>query len=213
MVRGKSGFHPIPPGYGLPWGTHEEQEIPHSLVFEAQFALAKEQMKTQTPPSECRRWPGQGRRQAKEGDSDQHEQPVCERTVCPASEARQDEGTAALRLPALDEKVALQNHRPVGRIRVVLFRRRRSRIHLKYVRAMPRCYGIRELISEMTPNLPRLWRTTVRATTRAFDGWQGYLQRSDEFIRFCCHLHIWEMLTARGGAGETRVVWHWPTIR
>ena len=38
-------------------------------------------------------------------------------------------------------------------------------------------------------------------------GSEGYLQRSDDFIRFCCHLHIAEMLTARGGGGETRVVW------
>ena len=44
-------------------------------------------------------------------------------------------------------------------------------------------------------------------------GWQSYLQRSDDFIRFCCHMHISEMLSARGGAGETRVVWRWPTIR
>ena len=44
-------------------------------------------------------------------------------------------------------------------------------------------------------------------------GWQSYLQRSDDFIRFCCHLHIAEMLTARGGAGETRVVWRWPERR
>jgi hypothetical protein len=46
-----------------------------------------------------------------------------------------------------------------------------------------------------------------------FGGWQGYLQRSDDFIRFCCHLHISEMLSARGGATETRVVWRWPRIR
>ena len=46
-----------------------------------------------------------------------------------------------------------------------------------------------------------------------FGGWQAYLQRSDDFIRFCCHLHISEMLSARGGAGETRVVWRWPASR
>jgi hypothetical protein len=44
-------------------------------------------------------------------------------------------------------------------------------------------------------------------------GWQAYLQRSDDFIRFCCRLHLHEMLSARGGAGETRVVWRWPTDR
>ena len=46
-----------------------------------------------------------------------------------------------------------------------------------------------------------------------FGGWQGYLQRSDDFVRFCCHLHITEMLAERGGEGETRVVWRWPIGR
>ena len=46
-----------------------------------------------------------------------------------------------------------------------------------------------------------------------FGGWQGYLQRSGDFVRFCCRMHVSEMLSARGGAGETRVVWRWPTIR
>ena len=45
-------FHPIPPGYGLPWGTPEERHIPAPLVFEAEMALAKAQLKTQTPPYE-----------------------------------------------------------------------------------------------------------------------------------------------------------------
>ena len=42
---------------------------------------------------------------------------------------------------------------------------------------------------------------------------QSYLQRSDDFIRFCCHLHIHEMLSARGGADETRVRWEWSDCR
>jgi hypothetical protein len=41
------------------------------------------------------------------------------------------------------------------------------------------------------------------------DGWKGTLQRSDEFIRFCCYKSIAEMLTARGGGGESRVVYRW----
>ena len=43
-------FHPIPAGYGLPWGTAGEKDIPGPLVFQAELALAKEQLKTQTPP-------------------------------------------------------------------------------------------------------------------------------------------------------------------
>jgi len=46
-----------------------------------------------------------------------------------------------------------------------------------------------------------------------FGGWQSYLQRSEDFIDFCAHMHIWEMLTARGGAGKTRVVWRRQTVR
>ena len=46
-----------------------------------------------------------------------------------------------------------------------------------------------------------------------FGGWQSYLQRSDDFVRFCCHMHIAEMLSARGGASQTRVVWRWPRDR
>src|SRR5256885_1406212 len=42
-------FHPVPAGYGLPWGTAEEEYIPSPLVHEAEFSLAKEQLKTQTP--------------------------------------------------------------------------------------------------------------------------------------------------------------------
>ena len=32
-----------------------------------------------------------------------------------------------------------------------------------------------------------------------FGGWQNYLQRSDDFIRFCCHMHI-----ARDALGTRR---------
>src|SRR5262249_29496436 len=42
-------FHPIPAGYGLPWGTGAEKDIPGPVAFQAEFALAKEQLKTQTP--------------------------------------------------------------------------------------------------------------------------------------------------------------------
>lgn len=44
-----TGFHEIPPGYGLPWGTPQEEYIPAPLVFESEFALAKAQLATQTP--------------------------------------------------------------------------------------------------------------------------------------------------------------------
>jgi hypothetical protein len=36
--------------------------------------------------------------------------------------------------------------------------------------------------------------------------WRGYLQRSDDFIRFVCHRAIVEMLTLHGGEGKRRIV-------
>jgi hypothetical protein len=46
-----------------------------------------------------------------------------------------------------------------------------------------------------------------------FGGWKSYLSRSDDFVRFCCHMHICEMLSARGGSRKTQVVWRWPESR
>jgi hypothetical protein len=46
-----------------------------------------------------------------------------------------------------------------------------------------------------------------------FGGWRSYLSRSDDFTRFCCHMHISEMLSARGGSRKTEVVWRWPESR
>ncbi len=46
-----------------------------------------------------------------------------------------------------------------------------------------------------------------------FGGWQSYLQRSEDFLRFCCHMHISEMLSARGGSHKTRLVLRWPESR
>ncbi len=45
------GFHPIPAGYGLPWGTEQEKDIPRRIAREAEFELARSQLATQTPLS------------------------------------------------------------------------------------------------------------------------------------------------------------------
>ncbi len=42
-------FHPMPSGYGLPWGRAEEEYIPETLVDASEFELAKAQLATQTP--------------------------------------------------------------------------------------------------------------------------------------------------------------------
>jgi hypothetical protein len=52
------GFHPVPPGYGLPWGSTEEEYIPPALRLEAEMALARKQLATQTPDPNSATPPG-----------------------------------------------------------------------------------------------------------------------------------------------------------
>ncbi|MCU0879519.1 MAG: hypothetical protein MUF06_17205 [Pirellulaceae bacterium] len=55
-------YHPIPAGYGLPWGRAEEEYIPSTLVQQAEFELARAQLKTQTPEIPTEREDFAGRR-------------------------------------------------------------------------------------------------------------------------------------------------------
>ena len=90
-------FHPIPAGYGLPWGRAEEEFIPSTLVQEAEFALAREQLKTQTPEAARRTCRG-GMIAADRRQSSQrigHAKPPAQR--CAASRS----ATPALAWPAL----------------------------------------------------------------------------------------------------------------
>lgn len=151
------GFHPIPPGYGLPWGTPEEKDIPASLVFETEFAMAKEQLKTATPVCAV--------------DSVDPAMPP----GLPGSQGSAPPTCWPSDAPVLRHTRTYNGHDE------------------QFTKALASYYDFRD--------------------DARFGGWQSYLQRSDDFIRFCCHLHLWEMLSARGGAGETRVVWRWPSVR
>ena len=203
------GFHPIPPGYGLPWGTPEEELIPPPLIFEARMALARAQMKTQEPF-----YPVPGPLPAPA-------QPP--RVLPPAEETAQAKGTE-IKLASHDEPAAPlasgttatggaglppdwpdpQGFTPVA----------------PSATRPPLCESNEPVMRHIkTYNGHDADVTTALETyyyfrdDARFGGWQSYLQRSDDYIRFCCHMHVAEMLTARGGAGETRVTWRWPVIR
>jgi hypothetical protein len=208
------GFHPIPPGYGLPWGTIEEQNIPGPLIFEAEFALAREQLKTQTPPMPTA-LPGatgpaeSGRRTkeppsrlaaAKKGEAVRAGEPV------PPKPEPIPPGTASNDSNGGGDPTYWPD--PRGFIPPPPGPRPPSWPTDAPVLRHTRIYNGND--TQFTASLESYY---VSRDEARFDGWQGYLQRSDDFLRFCCHMHIWEMLTARGGAGETRVVWRWPTIR
>ncbi len=49
------------------------------------------------------------------------------------------------------------------------------------------------------------WDFTSRDDRRLMS-WQSVLHNESEFIRFCCRMHIWQMLGARGGAGKAEIV-------
>ena len=216
-------FHPILPGYGLPWGTHEEDQIPGPLVFEAEFALAKAQLKTQTPPVEklpleipppqlnrpatgaeppaaqaapgnapAKEWPGPANGANGAVNPVQHIEPI------PGSPP----GAAPPGLPPnWPDPRGFIPAPPVAR--------------------PPTCWPSDEPVIRHTKTYNGNDGDFTEALSSyyyfrndaRFGGWQSYLQRSDDFIRFCCHMHIAETLTARGGAGETRVVWRWPIFR
>lgn len=195
-------FHPIPPGYGLPWGTPDEEYIPDSLVFEAEFALAREQLKTQTPQVP----PGQ-RGTAKPNNgvvraaANQRVSQLPEtEELPPGIEALPGEPVPELPGKWPDPRGFVP--RPPSPVRP------QYRPQHKPVITHTQLYHGDD--EQLTTRLEDycFFRDDAR-----LGGWKGYLLRSDDFIRFCCHLHIAETLAARGGSGKTRVVWRWPIGR
>lgn len=282
-----TGFHEIPPGYGLPWGTPEEEYIPAPLVFESEFALAKAQLATQTP--DCDRPPlslplppvqsappapapdglsepaplmdagnGAGKNdtqrkgdnsgggQPKGNDSNvkqpggalpsnsspnkqtAHENAQVNRALYeqPASEELPPGDSTAAGMPApanpafaasgvMTDSTGARGALPAD------WPDERGFIPPAPSPVRPQCCPHNGPImthtriyhgndSEFTEALASYYH--FRDDAR-FGGWQNYLQRSDDFIRFCCHMHICEMLSARGGGGETRVAWQWSDCR
>ncbi|RIK74146.1 MAG: hypothetical protein DCC68_23610 [Planctomycetota bacterium] len=207
-------FHPIPPGYGLPWGTPEEEEIPDSLVFEAEFALAREQLNTQTPVADQ---PGDEPREPAVAVPANHDQPASDasnaaapnnaKTTGDAATAPAGAKTAAIATAGADLPVDWPD--PRGFVpRPPSPTRPKGEPSTAPVMTHTKVYYGNN--AQFTAALQNYYHTRDEAR---FGGWQSYLQRSDDFIRFCCHLHIAEMLTARGGAGETRVVRRWSDDR
>ncbi len=226
-------FHPIPPGYGLPWGTPEEELIPASHIFEAEMALAKAQMKTQTPgydplPLDSRapapfREPelepnaaegGEGVPDASGRRPGGEIQLLAQSETSAATDPTATTGTtdAAEASGAIDaEATGIPDGWPDAR---------------GFIppppgpapppgepSAAPVLVHTRTYNGHDTWFTERLAKYYLMRDDARFGGWQTYLERSDDFIRFCCHLHVEDMLASRGGAGETRVVWRWPAIR
>ncbi|QDU94318.1 hypothetical protein [Lignipirellula cremea] len=251
-------FHPIPPGYGLPWGTPEEEYIPDTLVLEAEHALAREQLKTQTPPM-----PAARPRQASGGNGPSGANSPAGAGVLPAGDKfAGDQKTSPEKPPGDKSKIRLAAQMtpveeapgPNAAGSFPLPQEEAAPIadpygQMKAVGLPPLTGGSSELPIDwpdprgFVPPPPQAERpapnpqsepvirqlrqyngadANVTAALENYHrfrnearggGWQAYLQRKEDFIQFCCYLHITEMLAARGGTGETRVVWRWPLDR
>ncbi len=224
------GFHEIPAGYGLPWNTPEEEFIPDSLVYESQMALARAQLATQSPncdgPSHTLPAPPMGG--SKTGSTDpfdrddilqaqaEEELPAQDVAPLPAENNAADSDTNGASAPILvSESIGTTGMLPPNWPDQNCF----TPSLPQSVR--PECIPHHGPVMSHT----RIYRGTDPEVTEAlksyvyyrddarFGGWQSYLQRSDDFVRFCCHKHIAEMLAARGGSRKTRLVWRWPDSR
>lgn len=195
------GFHPIPAGYGLPWGSSEEEFIPSSLVQQAEFELARQQLATQTPPIPAEEQGGpevipSSRLLAQTGDGP----PTVAPPLVPAEPRMLAEHPANVPPEWPDPRGFIPP--PPSAARPT------PRPQFEPIISHVRVYHGND--SDLTQRLASYF--DFRDDAR-FGGWEGYLQRPDDFLRFCCHMHVTETLAARGGAGDSRVVWRWPISR
>jgi hypothetical protein len=207
-------FHPIPPGYGLPWGTPDEEFIPSSLVLEAEFALAREQLKTQTPeiPEQLDRNVRRASRIEPNralANADASSVPDTVPGQPPGGDGAQPAIANPESLAATGGDLPPDWPDPRGFLpRPPSPTRPPFNPQLEPIVSHTRLYDASdERFTERLENYAQ-FRDDAR-----YGDWQGYLARSGDFIRFCCHLHITETLAARGGVRETRVVWRWPIGR
>jgi hypothetical protein len=234
------GYHEIPAGYGLPWNTPEEEFIPDSLVYESQMALAREQMKVLAPDCESAATPlpappvDGGANPASDGVAPT-EAPAVDPAAAASNRKNSQRDRSVQRAQALEELPAGNAARGAGTSAPTATGATTGTTVTSeapwlgapcppatdVTAARPQC------ITNFGPVLAhtKLYTGDDADFTEAlegyaffrdderFGGWKTYLSRSDDFIRFCCHMHISEMLSARGGSRKTQVVWQWPESR
>ena len=227
------GYHEIPVGYGLPWNTPEEEFIPDSLVYESQMALARAQMATQAPDcdSSCQALPSPPQDPVDASEPvainpfESSQIPLAEQTEeLPAGNPTPSQAGSDVHSGnkiALDETIVTSQPTDVIGALPPYWPDESCFVPGAPQAIRPAC------IPHYGPVLKHtsIYHGTDPAVTQAlksyvyfrddarFGGWKSYLQRSDDFLRFCCHMHISEMLSSRGGSHKTRLVLRWPERR
>ncbi len=258
------GFHAIPAGYGLPWGTEAEDKIPARIAREAEFELARSQLKTQSPQSPPPPIQQPVRLQSHEQsprnelrDQISHVDPTDPwgPPTKPDSKIKQvqfQEDVAGQRISvpsigadAMPSEIptdipADQAMPGVEGEHYVLSDQQGAVVDGGFVTPLPAKWPQpTDLIPDAPQPVPPVMirqHEPVLSHTRLYRGddpyftarladyvetgddargmsWQGYIKRSEDFIRFCCHLHIVEMLEARGGQDPSDLILRWPVSR
>jgi hypothetical protein len=217
------GFHQIPAGYGLPWGTEHQEQIPKRIAREAEFELARSQLATQTPISGQPVMQTSGQLDLSKGvqinnglrpiageialtppavpDPFEHpfgDDPVVAGAVTQWGEVVEMEAPLPNEWPDSTDLIP----DPPSPVRPV------ASVNHKPVMSHTRLY--RGDDAYFTNRLADYVETGDDARP---GGWQGYLKRSDDFVHFCCHLHITEMLESRGGSEQSDLILRWPFSR
>jgi len=227
------GFHPIPAGYGLPWGTEHQKEIPRKITREAEFELARSQLATQTPVTIS---PPHGNGLVgHDAGADTNFEQLRLASGNNSSETSIPDATSVNGAEPAHTPAAVGNPGAVAH-------------------GGESAHGLANSIetalpsqwpdpTDLIPDPPSPFRPTAVVThepvlsqTRLYRGddpdftirlaryvetgddarpgsWQGYLKRSDDFVHFCCHLHIMEMLESRGGSDQSDLILRWPLSR
>ena len=260
------GFHTIPPGYGLPWGTKAEKNIPQEIRLEAERALAREQIATQTPavetlhygnatPKEIPR-PATMEREYFDPLADPLTDPLTDPLVDPLADPL-EEGESIPRPRTATRKSNPKKRVETNESTVKLASHQETLPALNETELGLEVFNSGDLSQNWSGELPPRWPdpqgfipsppksirpvassqsepiiTHMRSYngsdgdfTQAlsdyyyfrddgrFGGWEAYLQRSEDFIRFCCHQHMIETIAARGGQLKSRTVVRWPLDR
>lgn len=206
-------FHPVPVGYGLPWGTKAEKKIPQRIVTETELEVARAQLATQSPNIVV---PAPANRGMVE--------------VTAGSEGAVDTNDAAFQANIPLEPIELPIDECEAAIPSGLMAAELPANWPDPSQLVP------DAPNPLGPGAPNPQYGPVLSHTRIYrgddpdftekladyayamddgrlGGWQGYLIRSDDFIRFCCHLHITEMLEMRGGRDKSDLILRWPISR
>ena len=220
------GFHPIPAGYGLPWGTENEEQIPRRIAREAEFELARSQLATQTPLTDQGVAQTGGEIDISKGvQINNGLRPTPEEVALtppgasvaadPFNDPFGDDTVAAGLEDQWGDTVEMEAPLPEGwpdstdlipdppsPVRPV------ASVNHKPVMSHTRLYR-----GDDTYFTNRLADYVETGDDARPGGWQGYLKRSDDFVHFCCHLHITEMLESRGGSEQSDLILRWPFSR